>query len=1396
MRKLGLKRTMLAGIGLLAIMFTSQVLYSSIVSNLVKSPDSRDAFLDDGVETSANNEAVQLTGTNQVVKYIARNSTAVNVPNTSATSNVTLSAIPATSSVLSSMNGSFKFDNTGFRVNHTIEDDSGYNYYNATSGTMNTTATAASLMIGSTNETGSFKYLNYASMTHPWGIISSSNQVRVDLAYTSVGAITWPASIRIDISLKVQFSRNVTLDVYVYDNQNTNTWIKYNPSTINFRNVDIQTTILNFTDIHSQSLRTSSPCINVSLRFSSTGAFDAWLYMAKAKLFQARTIPIRGNNWVAASFDLRGSATIRGFWFWVRSLNIASSENLQIRLFKTNNTGITLNQIHSTSAISSTSTSFYQQPNMGQEIVAAALTLTNYINDSLNFFNIPDVTLSVGNYFVVLSSNVASGTRYSLVVIPYTDDPVWARDPDLQDDQTVAVSTTGGTSWVEKMVQRVNTTSYVQVDAAPFIVELATRGLIPSDLAMNLTNLPLVDFQMNYTLPFSSSNYEWGRGTWNRVNIGVAASAGNYKLGFTWNSSRMANFLYNATVSMIAYAEDPGATLVKLSRDAPLWKVTYAFTSGKYAGWVGFGINFTFPSDWSVINVTYPDNANYYYAPLLKFIDSNRKEYSVNETSIKALPAGQRNGTYSTSFHSPNYVKSVSSYLKYSSTIFYPAAHFMTGDDMSARIEVQTGSGKAVLNGQVNLSVYSPAESLAFTYTSSVINSTAGFKTSYHFSDAALHLFIGGDLAGRYLARAFWFNGSEVGVYYHEVFKVEYTVSEFTATEMLDEGVDWLSGHLATGSNESINTTIVHVSVDRFNKTALGINISQAIGDIVLEVFNQSETVFNPGEVVQFSVKIKSNAPILPHRIQVNLQVVQAMHPDRVMMNVSLPASVLINSTERINSELTLNLSSTFPVGANGFNAPVRRSLFQTRLNLFVDGTLATTWLSNKTFAVKMDNATDGSVIAVEMVTNRTGKIFSQNFYRANQTIYNHPTMFMVLPESSDGVTMTSYTNAIINFLNSMTSAFENVVIAPVTGDVWAINNIMKIDGELWLENFSLFRNTTNFQVYKREDNVWVPYNNVNGTNTVPIVNGSFSSQFRLPAVHTDSVNVSLNWSGVPSTVQKTSLEITVNLTYYETRCNITVLATEIVVLGDYKNFYQFQVENTGNTTLMFDNYISITNINFRNTTWLTADLLNVAPNESFFFSVVLLADEPGWGKVVNTNFTIVLHAYAVQTKDAVNVTQVFDVSIRSVDLATRLGAIWYLGYFGVIGFLVILLFLLIKNVSKQAKKPVPVGALAKGKLAGKGREMPYVVAKGADLGKDKAATEAADKKYRSIDEVMKEVKGDKEPKTEDSGDEEASDEAEEEESGDEKASNEAEEEESGDEDGGKATDAEKTEEK
>ncbi len=1325
---------MLAGIVLVTLVLTSQLLSTNLFDEVPSSRENRDGFTPGAISSSAANEIVQLAGTNQVVRYAARNDSAVNIENTPAANNLTLPATTAPATVLDATNTSLKFDMTTFNANHTIEDDSGFDFpyissANATQSWLNTSAARmpTALQVG----TGSnYRNLNFEPMNTAWQINSVGNIVRINLSYAfSLDKIQYPYSIRLDLWLKMKFNVTVSMNVKIYDNHNNQGWVLVNNPPFVYTgdaSEPLHDDIIKLKDQRSQSIRTTNPCVNVSIEFTAGQPFRASLYTVKARLYRARDLEINANRWVALSFDLRGDAWVNGFSMYMRSFSIVSTELLTMRVFKSNNASITLDGIGKTS-----SNSFYQRPDWSQPVAGTSRTF-NYTQDGINWFNFSaPVPMGLGNYFVVFNTSVPAGIRYRLVVLPWEEPSGAVPLIDDDDDQTVAVYT--GTYWYE--ANFTISSSAKQVDAAPFIVGLK-RGLIPSDVDMKINGTKVLDWQMSEVLPFSSTNYEWGRGDWSRVNINARTTTTTFKLPITWNQTAQTSFVYNASSYMLVHAEDPGASWLKLSRSDPLWKVSYQFNWTKYASWRGLYFNFTFPSDWGVLNVTYPDDADYYNTTYLTSISGGKKMYQVDYKSINGLAPGIQQNTYVAWFTSPNYTKSVDTYLRYNATTFYETQHFANDDSMSARVSVQTGSGKPVLNGQVNLTLFYPNDNPVNTTTSSAINSTVGFVTKYNFGDASLHTFTGAAV-GRHLARVFWFNGSEAGIYYHEVFKVNYTVIGYQVEELLDEGVNQVSGSFTTGANESIPTNLVYVSIDKEDVVPIGLVLNDSIGDIMFTEFNQTQTVFNPSESIGFNVKLKSTSLGLSHQVWTNVQIVQAFHPDRVIMNLST-APVVLNYTGGVDSERTLALSGNFPAfPGSGVNAPLRNSLFMTRVRIYIDGYLARTWMSDETYAVRMDNATDGTVLAAKVIRNYTGTSFSQLFTRANETVYNQETMFMMLLESSGGITLPGILAR--DFKNSMTSVIRETAVVPVAGDVLTINNSVVLSGKLYLEDGRVVNDTT-VQVSRHNGATWVPYYVVGSTtnNSLPTSNGTFSGTFKLPETYNRTLTVRFFWLG-NGTVVNTTAYMVVNITEYAASFTIEVRASSIVVVGgSNRNFYTFVVNNTGNTTLMFDEFaiVSSDDITGELASWRNAGTLNIAPGTGFTFTLVLTADNPGITSGHSAHFTIALKAFSIETKKDVNVTQEFEASIQPPDLGSQLASVWYLGYFAVIALLVIVAFFLLKRVSAQAKRPAGAGTLTKGKAAARGGvELPYAVKKGADIAKPEG-----EKKYKSFDEALAEV--------------------------------------------------------
>lgn len=1309
---------MLAGMCLLSMLVASHFLMASLLTVNVNVPAYNPQDLQQPAVSSGVTTPVMLTGSNQVVKDIANKS--LSIVNEAASNNVTMPAVSADSR-LYNMSGTMHFAPTPFDVNHTIENTNAREYPLSTSSWVVPVAGQETTALQTGTTVGGSSYANLAPENLAWQVASAGNTVNVTLFFTSTRSALNVQTI--DVFFKLNFNQSVNYSVYFLDRRHGTGWVKQNEDPVFVGSNLLVTHQYRFVNTNSRFVGSITTQFNVSLVIQANSSFRADLYEFKTRESSTqRENTIRSSEWVALSFDLRGPATVQGFWMWVRARDLNTAGNLLMRVYDANSTSITLNQVRLQSNV------LLMRPDLTKPRTAIQ-TFANYSGDSYAYFPLPAPTvLPAGNYFVVLNSSV-TGTRYTIPYLPYTVDPDAQRN-----DHLFAFSTSSGATWTLR-TETIASVARV-VDAAPFAVQLR-RGMIPSDVALKLANETVADFQASYTTPFSTTNYEWGKGSFNRGNLTVDASAGTFTLPATWNATILPAFLYNATFLAWAYARVNVAPAVRVTSTEILWTYPHAFNRTAYPSWVGSSFNFTCPADWVVRNVTYPNGINYYHAANAKIV-AGVQEYAVNASSILNIGVASRDGTYTMKATSPNYVKAVDTYLHHGGS-FFACTHFMPGDDMTVRTRVQTGGGRAVFNGVVNLTMFNIAGGVLSSTTSGVINNTLNFTTSYHFQDQTILSFTGGTPAGKYVTRGLWFNGSQVGIVYQDVFRVAYNIQEINAEELVDNGLDRVFGSFTTSVNESIPTDIFYVSFENGTKRATGAPVQELVDNIWLENFTQSETILNPGETIQFMLNMSNHDPIFRKDVRVEIELVQYGLPDRVITRVETPVDVRLEPRGDAGDTILLNMSAVFPVaGAPGFNAPVRNGMFQTIVHVHVNGLLQTSWSSNKTLSMRVENnATDGTILAVKANYNRTGRIFSQTFNRTTETLFNMPTHFAVILQSVHGVTLPSMN--VITLTNQMQSRFANVTFIPREGDILARNNQVVIDGVLLFENGTVMTGTRQVRVWRESGGAWLPFTlSTGGGNTISAVNGSFSGVFTIPSTASTGVGVMLNWTGVGGLVAGSRIEQAMNLTSYSSTCEIS-FSNRLVILGDHKNFFTVRVENTGNSTLVFDARPTFSNVSSRFTTWLNVDRLNVKPGESFTFGVVLLHAEPGLGKEIAKIMSVSFAARAIETKENVVISQEFDVTIASVDMMTRLAAVWQVFFFALVGVLAFLVILFARNVAADAKAPVKAGALARAKVDKTGAK-PFQVKKGSQLatpGDEKAP------KYRSIDDVMDEIKGD-----------------------------------------------------
>ncbi|MHA1793336.1 MAG: DNA-directed RNA polymerase I subunit RPA34 [Promethearchaeota archaeon] len=1335
------KRAMLNSAFILIIIITIQVILFPmlLVNENVTSRDNDETLI--MLNESNGIGSFTLPGSSQTVKYVANRSETI--PNTNASDNVSLSAISSNSDLVSA-NATFQFNLSDSDANYTIENDLSADLSFKRSSIHE--PDTGSILVGTQQAPSTFGDLNSGGV--PWIINSTGNAINVTFGF-NISNFLFPRSIRHDFNLRFKSSENVSLDVHVYDQNYGKGWIKQNKGNQNYSsNVEYNVT-LSYYDNHSQSINATNSLMNLTIEFNASSSFQLQLFDTKVRYYQAQEVPITNSSWVALSFDMKGNATVKGFWMWIRSLNVSSSETLNFQIFKTNNDSIMIGRtgLEPVAGIRSTGPdSLYQQPDLGSPIASSAFSIANYDNDGVAYFNIPGgpIDLEIGNYFLLINSTGAR--RYSICVIPWQDsvdegDPLDADDPDQINDHNFLVSTNNGSTWAKHYTE---SGDKGEVDAAPFIITLR-RHYIPSDLNMSLSGYPLTDKEMDVDRPFSSSNYEWGLGTWNHENLSIPATGSNYLLNFSWNSSLATDFLYNASFSMISHDNESFSPTCTLNPEGnQTWIISYDFNKTKISGWTGFSFIYLFPLDWTAMNLTFPDGENYLnVSRIVKSSDNESLEYTVLKSEINSLIPSQQQGLYVLSLESPNYVYAMDTYMVYNEDKYYLARDFMDGDNMTARLDVQDGNKNIVDDGAVNITIFKPDASVLFSKKSSVINNTLGDTTTYFFNGSILYQFSSADAPGNYTVVGFWFNGSEAGAMRLQIFKLNYTVSEFKIQESPEDGTDIVYGQYNTGVDGPINTTISHVTINPA-KENLSVFVNKTSNKFIFGSFNQSETIFNPGETINFSLNLSNADLIFKHSINFSIEIFQYLQPDRVIINISNPNQIILDQFLIGNWSKVINMTVKFPTSMLGYNTIIRNSLYQTRIKFWVDGNYAYTWQNDSTYAVKVDdNSTDGSLMTVKSVSNRTGKVFSQVFNRTSDTLFNTQTKFMMLLESQDGVTMKNH--LIITWTNNISSNFSNLTIQPYLNTRYVVNNYLSISGILTLENGSTYSHSTNIGAYIEINGSWVPFNMTSGNdNLLNVVDGNFSGTFKIPSAYLPSYNIKLNWSGDSGrSILSSSENFSINLTYYDSRITITCKEDSIILFGDVKNFYKFEIKNAGNTTLAFNSTPFVTGVGGILTSWLNDDVFNVEPNESFIIEFNLLVQEPGYGQSKAQEFNITINAFSVETREVIQHVETFNSTVKSVNIIQRIAAVWYIPFAGVVILLFFLAFVALKKTRKAIKKPIKIGALEKEKkYLEKTEKKEYMVAKASDL-----ASKKKKKTYSDVDKIIEEMKDTKDSK-------------------------------------------------
>ncbi|MHA1719831.1 MAG: hypothetical protein ACTSXK_09945, partial [Promethearchaeota archaeon] len=381
------------------------------------------------------------------------------------------------------------------------------------------------------------------------------------------------------------------------------------------KNDNFQTLEFNVYNKNLQILNdTHNPSFNF-IFYNATTNFTVNIDYVRIHGYGGAEVVISDSNSVALEYDLKGDSTVYGFQAWIRAFNTTAPEtsNLTIKLFNSNQTvPVKRSELLDPKSL-------IAEPDMAGVLLAENQYI-NYTGDSPKWFSFKDdfsgIDLSVGNYFIVISSNTTTVTEksFSLVSIPNSAPDLNRRDQEGQIDHLLLQKTTIS-SWTQVSTNFIfefeQAGDYI-CDAAAFSINL-TRPYFPSEINAKISDTTIQNaYIFNY--PKDETGYYatpwWGYGT-ATVNFNNQKAVNN---NFTIELSCDPD-IYDGNLSgsvnfdVTKYYEDISIAQYQLTTDEiPAWNVTYSFDNNSvlFSNWIFKDMGFLIPQDWTITQMQLP----------------------------------------------------------------------------------------------------------------------------------------------------------------------------------------------------------------------------------------------------------------------------------------------------------------------------------------------------------------------------------------------------------------------------------------------------------------------------------------------------------------------------------------------------------------------------------------------------------------------------------------------------------------------------------------------------------------------------------------------------------------------------------------------------------------------
>ncbi|MHA1112551.1 MAG: hypothetical protein ACTSRE_15765, partial [Promethearchaeota archaeon] len=670
------------------------------------------------------------------------------------------------------------------------------------------------------------------------------------------------------IGFRVLVDRTITKDVsanlYLY-NYDTPGWdLVYAENWDNAQTVE--EIILPNTRI---SYLNSNNEVQIQLELVDQDAFTITYRDLKVDTLIAVQAPISTLDYAAMEFDLQGNVSVSGFFAWVRTLTPSiPGADLVVELYDANQTATRIDV--------TSKTEINLEPNLTSLI--STHTITNFDTDEYIFIpfksDYTDVELTVGNYFVILSSDTSN--IYSLATLPY--DGADQNDPDATVDHLFLRTDNGGVHW-EKIKSGGG-----QVDAAPFAINL-TRPYFPEEIDMKVDGFEVISYIDRKGIYENTSGYAWGLGNWDyKFESTYEDTANTITVPIEFNTTLVTNLDFDVDYSVVAYAKEATTSNYYVELNGyPSWEVNYTLTQAAYTGWNYLNSSFALPTDW-IIEELLDTNYDSLMDDLVATQGVQYNEYWIEELV---------DGTYSINATSPNYVFEMNTYLQYEEE-YWETSGFMQGDNISVSLDILNYSAPTseIFIGSSQVEVYDPSNALLGPLTmldlipdatdARLVSNENILVTVYEFDSVNILNTTGATPQGEYSFVFKWNYGNEVGYKVLPVFVMEYGVDISNIAEDLDKHVDvvrsTIDSNLTTA--DTYNVSVFAIEDLTGASTDDEYHVNEATGHVYTDYgFNVNvsqilvnESLLNPGETVKVNITFENYNLYWANDVTINAQ--------------------------------------------------------------------------------------------------------------------------------------------------------------------------------------------------------------------------------------------------------------------------------------------------------------------------------------------------------------------------------------------------------------------------------------------------------------------------------------------------------------------------------------------